>query len=106
MEKPQNERMATIEEQLKNLTQLVVDLREDMKRDRQEMRKELQEFKQNYPTRTELEDKLKLRDKEIEQLHKKFEELDGDTKSNRALLVSIGSVIVAIVSIITNIVTK
>ncbi|MGD2273228.1 hypothetical protein [Bacillus wiedmannii] len=76
-----HERLAKVEAQLENLTQLVV-----------ELKAQLGVFSQNFPTRIEVAEMFRSRDEDIK-------EMKEDKRNNKALIASWASVVVAVVAV-------
>ncbi|WP_369355605.1 hypothetical protein [Lysinibacillus capsici] len=76
-----HERLAKVEAQLENLTQLVV-----------ELKVQIGAFSQNFPTRIEVSEMFRSRDEAIK-------EMKEDKRSNKALIASWASVVVAVVAV-------
>ncbi|PRT19816.1 hypothetical protein [Bacillus wiedmannii] len=81
MDQKDYERLAKVEAQLENLTQLVV-----------ELKAQLGVFSQHFPTRIEVAEMFRSRDEAIK-------EMKEDKRSNKALIASWASVVVAVVAV-------
>ncbi|HDR7980279.1 TPA: hypothetical protein QC443_002556 [Bacillus cereus] len=81
MDQKDYERLAKVEAQLENLTQLVV-----------ELKAQIVVFSQNFPTRIEVAEMFRSRDEDIK-------EMKEDKRNNKALAASWASVVVAVVAV-------
>lgn len=81
MDQKDYERLAKLEAQLENLTQLVV-----------ELKVQIGAFSHNFPTRLEVNEMFKSRDEVIR-------EIKEDKKNNKALTASWAAVVVAAISV-------
>lgn len=98
MEPKDYERMATMEEQIKQLVSAVTGLSQD-----------LRNWQTNYVPRQEIGEMFRARDKEIQDINDELDKLRNERNSNKGVIatwagviMSGAAVIVAVIAIITN----
>lgn len=88
MEQKDYERLAKLEAQLENLTQLMI-----------EMKAQLSSFTQNFPTRLEVNEMFRSRDQDIQETREEVKELRNDNKARSAQIAAWAGVVVAILAL-------